>query len=138
MCIQGMRSAFKFTATVALGLTGLVAACEDAFGPGQAIVLPITDLVVPAEVRTNDVLVVRVSIQTGGCKTFVGLNAVRSEQRVTLTARGNDSSGETVNCPDDIRTEVREYRADPPFSDPFTVVANQPDGTTTTRTVRVR
>ena len=133
-----MRSTFKFAATVALGLTGLVAGCEDAFGPGRAIVLPITDLVVPAEVRTNDVLVVKVSIQTGGCKSLVGLNAVRTEGRVTLTARGNDSSGENVSCPGDIRTELREYRADPPFSDPFTVAAIQPDGTTTTRTVRVR
>ena len=133
-----MRPAFKFAITVALGLTGLVAGCQDALGPGESIVLPITDLVVPAEVRVNDVLVVRVSIATSGCKTLVGLNAVRTEGRVTLTARGNDTSGENANCSDDIRTEVRDYRADPPFSDPFTVVANQPDGSTTTRTVRVR
>ena len=133
-----MRPAFKFAAAVAFGLTGLVAGCEDAFGPGRSIVLPITDLVVPPEVRVNDVLVVRVSIETGGCKSLVGLNAVRTEGRLTLTARGTDSAGENVSCPGDIRTEVREYRADPPFADPFTVVANQPDGSTTTRTVRVR
>jgi hypothetical protein len=138
MGIEGMRTLFKTAVTVALGLTGMVAACEDAFGPGRSIVLPITDLVTPAEVRPNDVLVVKVSIQTGGCKSLVGLNAVRTEARVTLTARGSDSSGENVNCPGDIRTEVREYRAEPPFGDPFTVVGNQPDGSTTTRTVRVR
>ena len=133
-----MRPAARFISSVVLGLTAAVVACEDAFGPSRAVVLRITAIEAPAEVRSNEELVVRVTIQTGGCLSFTGLDAVKTTGRFTLTARGTDSSGPTVDCPADIRTEVRDVRGTPPHTDPMTVVANQPDGSTTTRTVRVR
>lgn len=133
-----MRPVARFISSVVLGLTATAVACEDAFGPGQSVVLPITAIEAPAEINSNDELVVRVTIQTGGCVSFTGLDAVKSTGRFTLTARGSDSSGPNVNCPGDIRNEVRDTRAAPPHTDPLTIVANQPDGSTTTRTVRVR
>jgi hypothetical protein len=101
-------------------------------------VLPITAIEAPSEVRSNEEFVVRVSFQSGGCRTFTGLDAVKTTGRLTLTARGSDTSGPSVNCPADTRTEARDVRATPPHTDPLTIVANQPDGSTTTRTVRVR
>jgi len=133
-----MRPAIKLSACVGLGLTVAVFACTDALGPGQSVVLPISGLETPAEVRSTDPLIVRVTIDVGGCRTFTGLDAVKTTNRLTLTARGTDTSGPTVDCPANVATEVRDFRADAPHTDPLTVVANQPDGSTTTRTVRVR
>lgn len=133
-----MRPAARFISSVLLGLTVAIVACEDAFGPGRSVVLPITAIEAPAEIRSNEELVVRVTFQTGGCVSFTGLDAVKTTGRFTLTARGTDTSGSSVNCPDDIRNEVRDTRAAAPHTDPLTIVANQPDGSTTTRTVRVR
>jgi len=118
-------------------LTTLLASCTDAFGPARAIVLPITEIEAPAEVAAGDTLLVRVSIESGGCRSFKTLDAVRTSDRVTFTARGVDTSGPRISCPDDIRTTIREYRAVPPLTDPFSLVARQPQGDQTTRTVRV-
>jgi hypothetical protein len=119
-------------------LTVLLATCNDVFGPARAIVLPISEIEAPAEVGVGETLVVRVSIESGGCRSFKTLDAVRTADRVTFTARGVDTSGPRISCPGDIRTTIREYRAVPPLTDPFTLVARQPQGEQTTRTVRVR
>ena len=135
-----MASPPSGTRLFTLGLTLLAAAagCEDPLGSPRAILLPITAIETPSEVVAGKAAIIRVTIQSGGCKRFDQLNAVRTAGRVTITAHGTDSSGPQVGCPGDIRTDIREYRAEPPLSDPFTVVAKQPDGSETTRTVRIR
>lgn len=115
----------------------LVAGCQWPSDPGRAITLPITTLDAPATVNAADGLIVRVTVQSGGCRVLQAVEARRAPGRVTLTARGHDSSGPRVNCTADIRTDVREIRVDPPLGDPFIVGARQPDGSETTRVIRV-
>jgi hypothetical protein len=123
---------------VLAGLMWMLAGCDDPFSPTRSIVLPIVSLEAPASVAAGESFVARVSVQSGGCRRFTALESTRTASRLTVIARGQDSSGPDVACPGDIRTDVREVRVDPPVSDPFTVVANQPDGTTSTRVVRVQ
>jgi hypothetical protein len=118
-------------------LTWVLVGCDDPFSPGQSIVLPIVSLDAPASVPGGQSFVVRVSIQSGGCRSFTGLDGTRGPSQLVLVAHGRDDSGPGMACPDDIRTDVRDVRVEPPFSGPFTVIAKQPDGTTTTRVVRV-
>lgn len=116
----------------------LTAGCESVFDPGKTITLPITALDAPGAVAAGEGVVVRVTVESGGCRTFQRLEAQRAPGRVTLTARGRDSSGPSVNCPADIRTDIRDYGIDPPLADPFTVAAHQPDGSEMTRVIRVQ
>lgn len=122
--------------TLAALICGLVG-CEDPFSPSHSILLPIVSLEAPASVTGAQSFVVRVSIQSGGCRSFTGLDGTRTASQLLLTARGRDGSGPGISCPGDIRTDVRDVRVEPPFTGPFTVVANQPDGTTSTKVVRV-
>jgi hypothetical protein len=133
-----MPSLTSFGWSSAVGVMIVVGiACEDPFGTVRQIALPITAVEAPASVNVGDAPVVRVTVQSGGCKRFEKLNAVRTPERVTIAARGTDSSGPRVSCPGDIRSDVVEYRAQPLLVDPFTVVAKQPDGSETIRTIRV-
>ena len=133
-----MTFALRLIATLALAVATTASSCEGAFGPDRSIVLPITEIEAPSEVAPGQAVLVRFTVTSGGCRRFERVDAVRTAGRVTLTARGRDSSGPRISCPADIRTDVREYRAEPPVSDPFTIAARQPDGTEATRTVRVR
>ena len=127
-----------FRAAIALALAVASTGCESVLGPGRTIVLPITVLETPAAIAPGETLVVRATVQSGGCLRFLRLEAVRAAGRVTLTALGLDNSSPETLCPADIRTEVHEHRVEPPLGDPFTVAARQPDGTETTRVVRVQ
>jgi len=129
-----MSVPIRLTAVVAC----LLAGCGDPLGTGRDVVLGISELDVPAEAPPGTAVVVKATVVTGGCLSFTKLEATRTAARVTLVARGRDASGPNVSCPADIRYTVHEYRAEPPLSDPFTVVAKQPDGTETTKVVRVR
>jgi hypothetical protein len=133
-----MSAAPRLAAILAIGLTCALAACGDPLGTSRDVILGISELEVPAEAPANTAVVVRATVVTGGCLTFTKLEATRITGRVTLVARGRDASGPNVACPADIRYTVHEYRAEPPLSDPFTVVAKQPDGTETAKVVRIR
>jgi hypothetical protein len=116
----------------------LLAGCRDPLGTSRNVVLGISELDVPTEAPPNTAVVVKATVVTGGCLSFTKLDAAKTAGRVTLVARGRDASGPNVSCPADIRYTVHEYRAEPPLSDPFTVVAKQPDGTETAKVVRIR
>lgn len=117
---------------------GLYGRCELSLGPGRDIRLAITSIDAPAEIARDSAMTVRATVRSGGCRRFEQLRVTRTTDRATMVALGFDTSGPGVNCPDDIREGVREFRLDPPFGDPFTLAARQPDGTETTRVVRIR
>lgn len=125
--------------SVAWGLVlALYARCELALGPGDDVTLPITNVDAPAEIAPGEVLIVSVTVQSGGCRRFESLIVTHASDRVTITARGRDNSGPGIDCPADIRHNIVDVRVDPPLDDPFTVVARQPNGPATTVVVRVR
>ena len=132
-----MRYSHYRSIAIAFALAAL-SACEEGFGPGRDVTLPITEIDAPNEISPGESLNIEVTVQVGGCLRFEGLSASRTPGRVTITARGHDGSGRTDSCPGDIRYEVARTRVDPPITDPFTIVARQPDGTETVRVVRVR
>jgi len=132
-----MAASIPFRASPALVVALLVTGCGSPFDPGRTITLPITTVDAPAAVNAGDGVVVRVTVESGGCRVFQGVQAQRAPGRLTLTARGHDSSGPRFSCPADIRSDVREIRIEPPLADPFIVAARQPDGSETTRTIRV-
>ena len=95
-------------AALILGVVG----CADPFSPGQSILLPIVSLEAPASVTGGQSFVVRVSIQSGGCQTFTGLDGTRTASRLVLTARGRDGSGPGISCPGDIQVNNLGYDRD--------------------------
>jgi hypothetical protein len=116
----------------------LAASCEVALGPGRDVTLRITNVEAPAEVAAGAALTVRVTVESGGCRHFDAVVVTQSDERATIVARGHDASGPGINCPGDIRYTDREVRLEPPLLDPYTVIAKQPNGPPTTRTVRIR
>jgi hypothetical protein len=133
-----MIPAVRFTSALAFTVVA-AAACDPPFGPDRPVILRVTDIEAPTEVPPGESVLVRFTVHSGGCTRFTEVGVTRTgTARVTLTARGRDSSGPKVSCPADIRMDVRGYRAEPPISDPFTIAVRQPDGNETIRTVRVR
>jgi prophage tail gpP-like protein len=132
-----MTSCLRRRALAMLALGLALSGCEFPFGPDRAVVLFISDLDAPASVDAGETIVVKVTVESGGCRRFDRLEATRVAGRVTFRAHGRDSSGPKVSCTADIRYNVVEYDARPPLTDPFVLVAFQPDKTELTRTVRV-
>ena len=122
----------------AIYAAGMFGSCELSLGPRHNITLPITDIVAPAEIAADLVLTVRVTIESGGCRRLEQLRVTRTASRATIVAYGFDTEGPGVNCPADIRHDVRQLSLVPPFSDPFTLVARQPNDSETVRVIRVR
>lgn len=114
------------------------ASCELAVGPGEDVLLVITNIDAPAEVAPEASFDVIFTVQSGGCVRFDALVVSQSRQQLNVSARGRDSSGSDVNCPGDIRETNQTVRVRPPLDDPFTILARQPNGPSTTRVVRVR
>jgi hypothetical protein len=121
------------TLALALGVS-----CDVSLGPGREITLPITNVEAPEEAVPGASFTVRVTVQSGGCRQFEQLVVTQTTERATFVARGHDTEGPGVLCPSDIRYTEREVRLDPPFTDPYEIVARQPSGPATTRTVRIR
>ena len=126
----------RLIALVAIGFIGL--ACDDSTGPNREVTLRVVDLTAPTTVPAGSGFTVVLLIETSGCETFDRLDASRTAARVDLTAIGRDNSGPGIVCPAVIQQIGREYLVQPPFTDPFTVAARQPDGSQITRTVRVQ
>lgn len=104
----------------------------------RQVLLYTPEVVAPAQVAPGATLHLTVTAQSGGCLHFDRIDVERTSSRVTLRAMGYDASGPSVVCTDDIRYNVVAVDVAPPFTDPLTVVAEQPDGTLVTRTVAVR
>lgn len=122
----------------AIYAAGMFGSCELSLGPRHNITLPITDIVAPAEIAADSVLTVHVTIESGGCRRLEQLRVTRTASRATIVAYGFDTEGPGVTCPADIRHDVRQLSLVPPFSDPFTLVARQPNDSETVRVIRVR
>ncbi len=127
-----------FRRSVALVILVFCAACTNPLSSHRSVTLPITDLVVPESASASVPFTVRLTVVSGGCKRFERLVATRRPGELSLEARGRDSSGPNVLCTADIRKDPQTYEVTPPFSNPFTVSAVQPDGSSVTRTVRVQ
>lgn len=120
------------------GLLAFCAACTNPFSSARDVTLPITDFVVPESASPGAPFTVRLTVMSGGCRRFERLVATRRPGELSFEARGRDSSGPNGLCTDDIRKDPQTYEATPPFSNPFTVRAMQPDGSSVSRTVRVQ
>ena len=104
------------------------------FGPDCALTIVKVDA--PAQIRPSDALFMTVTVQYGWC-SFESVIVTRTTDGVTLDARGRDDAG-PGDRRDDNRQQVVSVRVDPPYQDPFTIVARQPSGPSTTQVVRVR
>lgn len=123
---------------VGVGVFLLAAGCNNPFAPGRSIILPVTRIEAPATVASGAGFQVRFTVQSGGCKSFVRGETTKSNTTFTFVARGRDTSGPNIMCPADIRSDLVVETVTPPISDPFTIVATQPDGSSTTMEVRVQ
>lgn len=125
-------------ATVLILATLIACGCRSLVGSDRDVTLPIIDLVVPESASANAPFTVTLTVVSGGCLRFDRLIATRAPGVVALQARGKDSSGPGIVCTADLRYDPQTYQVAPPFSNPFSVTTVQPDGTLTTRTVRIQ
>ena len=117
----------------------LIAGCSSIFEPGErSILLPITQVVAPSTVAPGAGFSVTFTVESGGCKSFDRLETTRSGAVLTAVAHGTQAVGKNIVCPTDIRYDSMVQEVVPPVSDPFSIVARQPDGTEATVQVRVQ
>ncbi|HVF40732.1 MAG TPA: hypothetical protein VM939_12610 [Gemmatimonadaceae bacterium] len=119
-------------------LISSLAGCVNPFDPGREITLEVSDVAAPASVSPSGPLSITLTVVSGGCRRFDGIKATRASNKLTLEARGIDSSGPTTSCTTDIRFEPKTYEAQGPFTDPFVITVVQPNGNLVTRTIRVQ
>jgi len=98
----------------------------------------VTRIEAPATVAPGAGFSVTCTVESGGCRTFVRGEATKSNSTLAFVARGRDTSGPNGGCPTDIRYDQAVEAVAPPISDPFTIVAMQPNGQPTTVQVRVQ
>lgn len=78
------------------------------------------------------------TVESGGCKRFERLETTKTGTVLTAVAHGTQSVGQNIVCPADIRYDSVVKDVNSPITDPFTIVARQPDGTETTVSVRIQ
>lgn len=123
---------------VGFGVFLLAAGCANPFAPGRSVILPVVNIEAPTTVAPGAGFSVTFTVGSGGCTRFVRGEATKTSTTLTFTAHGRDGSGPNIMCPADFRTDRVVETVAPPISDPFTIVARQPDGSQTTRVVRVQ
>ncbi|MEO6331892.1 MAG: hypothetical protein ABIV11_06600 [Gemmatimonadaceae bacterium] len=116
----------------------LASGCSAIFSPGRPVILGITEVRAPATVQRDAAFNVTFIVQTGGCVNFRRMQLTQTSSSATVTAHGWDGSGRGIACTADIRYEPQEVAMKPPFSDPFVVRAQQPNGSEITAQVRVQ
>jgi hypothetical protein len=129
-----VNTTFRFFAILSLAAA---AACWDPFGLSPEVKLPISELLAPESVSPAGPANVRVTVVTGGCRSFDRIVSKRTASVVILEAWGDDGSGPGRACTTDIRYEPKEYSIPGPFTHPLVISAVQPDGTSITRSVKV-
>ena len=130
-----MRQAF-----VGSSLLLLVTGCSSIFGPDRrSIVLPITQVEAPSTVTSGTSFSVKfTAAMTNGCMQFERLESAKTAQALTVTARGTVPTRKDIMCTQDVRSHTVVEVVTPPVTDPFSVIARQPDGTETRVLVRVQ
>ena len=126
-----LRALVASTALFVLG-------CQVPFVPDRSVHLTVNRIIAPTEHPGAEPLMVTLVVETGGCRTFERIAAQRSPSSLVLTAHGRTNEDALRVCTMDIRLEPRTYRAAPPFANPFTIIARQPDGSQLTHQVRIR
>jgi hypothetical protein len=117
----------------------LAAGCGSVLEPdSRSIILPITRINVPSTVTSGTSFSATFIIESGGCKRFERLETTKTERALTVLARGTEPTSKNIACTDDIRYVTVMEVVTPPMTDPFSVVAKQPDGTEATVQVRVQ
>lgn len=129
------------TASFVLALPGLllVLAC-DLISPDQSVILGVTSLEVPAAISSGESLTAVLTVSIGGCQTFDHIEVDRNQSSASLTAWGRDAAKgrKNVSCPTFISDEPHAYTMQPPFNNPFTVLAQRGSLNPLTSTVEVR
>jgi len=124
-------------AAAAVLLAGI--GCQNPFTSDRIVRLTISEIAAPSEVAHDASLPLTLTVVTGGCRSFDRLELVdHSSTHIVFVAYGRDAERRGTSCPTDIRFEPHTYEAPPPFSDPLTVIARQPDNSEMSRVVRVR
>lgn len=111
--------------------------CQNPFELRRPIRLEVSEVAAPESAPSQGNFTITLTVVTGGCKRFEEIRSDRTSRTLTLEARGTDAGPGTA-CPADIRFEPHPFLAEGPFTDPFTIVVEQPNGAPTTRTVRIR
>lgn len=130
--LSGARTVVALATTLALYFR-----CTVGTGLDSGCVLAITKVDAPAQIAPGDPFFVTVIVQYGGWCGFESVVVTRAAGSVTIDAQGRDNSGPGVRR-EEVRQTAVDVRVDPPFQDPFTIIARQPTGPPTTRVVRVR
>lgn len=125
---------------VGSGALVLIAACGSIFGPNErSVVLPITRIQAPATVVPGSSFSVTFTFEmTNGCIDFDRLESTKTGAALVVTARGTMPARKDISCTQDVRSGTVVEVVTPPTTDPFSVIATQPDGTETTVQVRIR
>jgi len=117
----------------------LAAGCSSIFGLDQrSVILPISQVDAPSTVAPSASFNVTFTVASGGCKRFVRLETTKTDRVLTAVARGTEPTGKNIVCTTDIRYDTVVEVVAPPITDPFSIVAERPDGTETTMQVRVQ
>ena len=126
-----IRSVVAAAATLALYFR-----CTVGTGLGPECALTIVKVDAPAQIGPSDALFMTVTVQYGWC-SFESVVVTRTTDGVTLDARGRDDARPGARRDDNLQ-QVVSVRVDPPYRDPFTIIARQPSGPSTSQVVRVR
>ncbi len=101
--------------------------------------MPLDSLIVPNQVASGQAFPIRiVGMLTSGCQRFERIEADRTTGQLTLRMIAREQIRSSAVCTTDIRFVGQDYTVRPPFSDPFEIVALQPDESEMRRTVRVQ
>ena len=111
--------------------------CNSPGAPRRDVVLGVEDVATPTELASNAELVATITVITGGCKKFDRFTTARSDDRLTVEARGTDGVPGQV-CTRDLRFEPHEYRASLPAGRPVVLAVRRPNGPDIVRQIQVR
>ena len=118
----------------------LAAGCSSIFGiDRRSIILPITKVEAPSAAAAGTSFNVTFTAEmTNGCIRFERLESTKTAGALTVTARGSVPTRNDIACTQDVRSQAVVEVVTPPTSDPFSIVATQPNGTATTVQVRIQ
>lgn len=127
---------------IVVGSTMLLLAvgCSSIFGlDRRSIILPITNVEAPLSAPAGTSFnVTFTAVLTNGCIRFERLESTQTPTALTVTARGSVPMRNDIACTQDVRSEAVVRGVTPPTTDPFSIVATQPNGTATTVQVRIQ
>lgn len=118
----------------------VVAGCSSIFEPDRrAVILPITKVEAPAAAAPGTSFSVTFTASMfNGCIKFERFESTKTDRSLTVTAHGSVPTRNDMMCTQDVRTKTFAEVVTPPATDPFSIIATQPNGTATTVQVRIQ